>query len=326
MTVKLQSIRMSEPLIITDTPESVNGMPNLGQNSTWQSISYRDWNGPIKETWEAIGGNAEIMPMVRPGLKQWQQIMILDSSPISQVDGLRIMLQSGKSPPTPFACIAITGDGFHGNRGRPWHALEGNLHLTTLFSPNRSANEMGIGLSIVPSLAVVDSLDHFEGLRKKSKIKWVNDVLIDGKKVSGVITSTLTKSQNVEHAIFGIGVNIAATPLLTESKFVQVPTCLRETAPDTLITQQVFLPVLLESLIKRHKQLLDHGPKPLLSDYISYSCVIGRNVEIWEEHDNQNLAPKMLGRGNVENILQDLSIKLKNQPKPIQRGRLIFIN
>ena len=317
---------MSKSLIITDAPDLLTGMPNLGQKPQWQTIDHGDWLGTTKQTWKAIGGNLDTTPMALPGLESWQHIMVLANSPISQVDGLREMLQSGKSPPSPFACLAFTGDGFHGNRGRSWKALEGNLHLTALFSPNRPAQEIGLGLSILPSLAVVDSLNHFEGLSNTAQIKWVNDVLIADKKVSGVITSTLTKGENVEHAIFGIGVNIAATPSLTPGKFVQVPTCLREVSPDTIITQQVFLPVLLECLIKRHTQLLNQGPDPLLSDYIHQSGVIGRNVEIWEEPSSVTSDPVMIGRGNVENILPDLSIKLKNRSKPICRGRLILVN
>ena len=149
---------------------------------------------------------------------------------------------------------------------------------------------------------------------------------MSGKKVSGVITSTLTKGKNVEHVIFGIGVNIAATPSLNPGKFVQEPTSLREIFPDTIITQQTFLPVLLKCLNKRYNQLIDKGSEPLLSDYISQSCVIGRRVEIWEELTDSTSSSKILGRGIIENILPDLSIQLNNQIEPICRGRLIFVN
>ena len=317
---------MSKAVIITDTPNLLNGMPNLSQKTQWQSIDCRDWKGIMKKTWIAIGGNPEATPKSLSGLEPWRQIMVLANSPISQVDGLREMLKSEHSPPSPFACLAFTGEGFHGNRGRSWQAIEGNLHLTALFSPNLPAQELGIGLSIIPSLAVVDAFDHFEGLRKTAKIKWVNDVLLSGKKVSGVITSTLTKGKNVEHVIFGIGVNIAATPSLNPGKFVQEPTSLREIFPDTIITQQTFLPVLLKCLNKRYNQLIDKGSEPLLSDYISQSCVIGRRVEIWEELTDSTSSSKILGRGIIENILPDLSIQLNNQIEPICRGRLIFVN
>ena len=80
----------------------------------------------------------------------------------------------------------------------------------------------------------------------------VNDVLLDGRKVSGVITSTVTKGECIEHAVLGIGINIATTPNLPSGKFVQPPGSLRELAPDILITLPAILPVLLESLARRH--------------------------------------------------------------------------
>jgi len=79
-------------------------------------------------------------------------------------------------------------------------------------------------------------------------------------------------------------------------------------------------------LNKRYNQLIDKGSEPLLSDYISQSCVIGRRVEIWEELTDSTLSSKILGRGIIENILPDLSIQLNNQIEPICRGRLIFVN
>ena len=315
---------MTEPLIITDSPDSLSGLAGVASQNQWKPLSAGVWNPATKQAWQAVGGQPNAALVTLHGLAPWRQIMAVGRSPVSQVDGLREMLQSGQAPPTPFACLAFTGDGFHGNRGRPWQALEGNLHLTVLFSPNLPASELGVGLSIVPSLAVADALGQFDVLGQAVKIKWVNDVLLGGKKISGVITSTLTKGELIEHAILGIGVNIAATPELPPGQFVQPPVSLREAAPGALITLPIFLPVLLERLAKRHEQLLQHGPKSLLVDFIRLSSVIGRDVEIWEETAGETDSPTRLAEGQVETILPDLSLKLRGQPEPVQRGRLIF--
>ena len=149
-------------------------------------------------------------------------------------------------------------------------------------------------------------------------------MLLDSKKVSGVITSTLAKSELIEHTILGIGVNIAATPTLQPGLFVQPPVCLREAAPDALITLPVFLPVLLERLAKRHEQLLTAGLGPLLRDYTALSCVIGREVEIWEETAGETDSPNLITKGTVEAIHDDLALALKGQSEPVHRGRLVF--
>jgi len=317
---------MTDPLIITDHPQSLAGLAGLCPQTPWKPIDSANWSHATKKAWLAIGGTANAAPVTASGVAQWRQIMAVGRSPVSQFDGLRELIQAGQAPPTPFACIAFTGDGFHGNRGRPWQALEGNLHLTVLFSPNRPAREMGVGLSIVPSLAVADALSQFDALGKAISIKWINDILLDGKKVSGVITSTLAKGEQIEHAILGIGINIAATPTLTPGRFVQPPVSLREAAPDALITLPVFLPILLERLAKRHKQLLAAGPGPLLADYVARSCVIGRRVEIWEETAGEIDSPAVISTGRVETILADLALKLEGQAEPVRRGRLVFID
>ena len=145
---------MTDPLIITDSPESLAGLGGLIPKTPWKPIALSDWGDDTKRAWQAVGGAADAAPVTASGLVPWRQIMAVGRSPISQVDGLRELLQSGQAPPSPFACLAFTGDGFHGNRGRPWQALEGNLHLTVLFSPNRPARELGVGLSILPTVTL----------------------------------------------------------------------------------------------------------------------------------------------------------------------------
>jgi hypothetical protein len=58
----------------------------------------------------------------------------------------------------------------------------------------------------------------------------------------------VAKGECIEHAVLGIGVNVATTPEFPSGKFVQPPGSLRELAPDILITLPAMLAVLLESL------------------------------------------------------------------------------
>ena len=171
---------------------------------------------------------------------------------------------------------------------------------------------------------MVDALGQFDALGQAPRIKWVNDVLLGGRKVSGAITSTLARGDRIEHAVLGIGVNVATTPELPSGKFVQPPGSLRELAPDILITLPTLLSVLLESLAKRHEQLLELGPEVLHDDYLRHSCVIGREVEVWEETGGERDNAKLIASGRVADILPDLSLRLDGVAEPVSRGRLIF--
>ena len=314
----------SGSLIITDCPEALRGFAETGGQAGWEAAPFAQLSDNTRRAWQAVGGLGQAEIVRRSAPAPWRQIMAVGHSPISQVDGLRELLQTGAVPPTPFACLAVTGDNFHGNRGRPWRALEGNLHLTALFSPNRSARELGLGLSMLPTLAVVDALGQFDALGQAPRIKWINDVLLGGRKVSGVITSTVAKGECIEHAVLGIGVNVATTPEFPSGKFVQPPGSLRELAPDILITLPAMLSVLLENLARRHAQLLEHGPGALHADYVRHNCVIGREVEIWEETAGECDDAKLIARGRVTDILPNLSLRLDGVAEPVGRGRLIF--
>ena len=315
---------MTSSLIITDCPEALDGFAETGDQTGWIAADPLTLPADTRRAWQAVGGLGQARIVCRPAPSPWQQIMAIGHSAVSQVDGLRNLLQAGAAPPAPFACLAMTGDNFHGNRGRPWRALEGNLHLTALFSPNRLARQLGLGLSMLPTLAVVDALGQFDALGQAPRIKWVNDVLLGNRKVSGVITSTLTKGECIEHAVLGIGVNIATTPELPGGKFVQPPGSLRELAPDILITLPAMLSALLGSLARRHEQLLEHGPDTLHDDYVRHSCIIGRDVEIWEETAGEQEDAERLATGRVADIQPDLSLRLDGVAEPVRRGRLIF--
>jgi biotin-[acetyl-CoA-carboxylase] ligase BirA-like protein len=315
---------MPESLIITNCPEALDGFAETSGQVGWKAADLSRLPADTRRTWQAVGGLGQSDIVCREAPAPWRQIMAVGHSAVSQMDSIRALLQADTAPPTPFACLAVTGDNFHGNRGRPWRALEGNLHLTALFSPNRPTSELGLGLSMLPTLAVVDALGHFNAFGQAPRIKWVNDVLLGSRKVCGVITSTLAKGERIEHAVLGIGVNIAITPELPSGKFVQPPSSLHEFAPDTLITLPAILPILLKSLTNRHKQLLEHGPGALHNDYVHHSCVIGRKVEVWEETAGECDNAKLIASGRVTDILPDLSLRLDAVAEPVHRGRLIF--
>ena len=115
----------SGSLIITDCPEALRGFAETGGQAGWEAAPFAQLSDSTQRAWQAVGGLGQAEIVRRSAPAPWRQIMAVGHSAISQVDGLRELLQTGAVPPTPFACLAVTGDNFHGNRGRPWRALEG---------------------------------------------------------------------------------------------------------------------------------------------------------------------------------------------------------
>lgn len=99
-----------------------------------------------------------------------------------------------------------------GRRGREWESPDGNLAATLLIAPGVSAAEAA-RLSFVAALAVYDLATHYAP-RATIRVKWPNDVLVDGKKVSGILLES-SGSEGVDilpWLAIGIGVNLTHAP------------------------------------------------------------------------------------------------------------------
>jgi BirA family biotin operon repressor/biotin-[acetyl-CoA-carboxylase] ligase len=94
-----------------------------------------------------------------------------------------------------------------GRLGRSWTNPPGVLAVSVIIRPEMSRL---LRLGMVASLATSRCVDSATGL--KSVIKWPNDVLLRGKKISGILMESALRGQSVEWAIVGIGLNINLNP------------------------------------------------------------------------------------------------------------------
>ena len=92
-----------------------------------------------------------------------------------------------------------------GRNGREWASPRGGIWLSVILSSMLHPTKC-ISFSFGASLAVSEAITHCTGL--ESKLKWPNDVLIDGKKVSGVLVDASVNPSSIEYVIVGIGVNV----------------------------------------------------------------------------------------------------------------------
>lgn len=96
-----------------------------------------------------------------------------------------------------------------GRMGRNWSSPEGNLMTSLMCKPQCDLATMG-QLGFVAGLAVQASIQEMTSLR--AKLKWPNDVLIEGAKCAGILLETLSnEAQDIGLAI-GIGVNLQHHP------------------------------------------------------------------------------------------------------------------
>ena len=92
-----------------------------------------------------------------------------------------------------------------GRLGRKWVSPAGrNLYLSAVFCPEISPQESSV-FTFLASCALVDV---FSGYGVSAAIKWPNDILVGGRKISGVLTELGTSDGAVDYLVIGIGVNL----------------------------------------------------------------------------------------------------------------------
>jgi len=91
--------------------------------------------------------------------------------------------------------------------GRSWVNPPGVLAVSVILHPDMSKL---LRLTIIASLATSRAIEKTTGL--KTTIKWPNDVLISGKKVSGILIESALRGQSVDWAVVGIGINVNFDP------------------------------------------------------------------------------------------------------------------
>ena len=96
--------------------------------------------------------------------------------------------------------------GGRGRRGREWHTPKGHaIAMSFILKPELEA-EYASMLTLVQAMAVAKAIEEICGL--KAQIKWPNDVLINEKKVCGILTEMKMEGVNISSIIIGTGINV----------------------------------------------------------------------------------------------------------------------
>lgn len=93
-----------------------------------------------------------------------------------------------------------------GRRGRSWESPSGTgIFMTLMLKPEINPNNASM-LTLVAALAVAKAIKEVTGL--DAQIKWPNDIVINGKKICGILTEMSAQFDYINHIVIGIGINV----------------------------------------------------------------------------------------------------------------------
>lgn len=135
------------------------------------------------------------------------RVQVLGTTPSTQ-DLVHDLAQTGE--PEGLAIQALQQTKGRGRHGNLWTSPMGNLYMSVLLRPLCRADKAG-QMAFVAGVALSEAMDEVMESGPVKTLKWPNDVLVDGKKISGILLeSRLDAHGRVDYLVIGSGVNIFA--------------------------------------------------------------------------------------------------------------------
>ncbi len=187
----------------------------------------------------------------------------------STMEVARKKAQSGAKDGT--VIVASEQKAGRGRFARQWLSPPGSISLSVILRPDFASLTFMIMLSAV---AVAKTIEEVTSLQ--TQLKWPNDVLINGKKVCGILTESTLKGNRVDYVIIGIGINVnmrmAAYPEIAE-----IATSLSDEMGYDLLILNLLRKLLAE--LDDLYSLLPNG-EPIFSEWRQRMTMLDKRVQV----------------------------------------------
>ncbi|WP_026694849.1 biotin--[acetyl-CoA-carboxylase] ligase [Peribacillus kribbensis] len=159
---------------------------------------------------------------------------------------------------------------------RSWHSAKGKgIWMSLIIKPNIPMQKAP-QLTLLSAVAIVQAIEEVTPL--SPSIKWPNDILINGKKVTGILTELQAEADRIHSVIIGIGINVNQT-------LDDFPDEIRKTASSLSIeaASPFSRTILIQSFLKKFEVLyrlfLKEGFHPIKLLWESYAVSLGRQIK-----------------------------------------------
>lgn len=181
--------------------------------------------------------------------------------------------------PQGHAVIAEAQSAGRGRLGRPFFSPPyQNLYVSIVLRP-RLDTSAAATLLLAAGISVAETIAGLLQSSKGIEIKWPNDVLLNGRKTSGILMELGTEEARLSHAVLGIGVNLNVNPDLFPEEFRARATSLCGFS-GARVDRLEFTRLLFESLEATIEAHQEKGWESLVPRFESFFQMTGREVSI----------------------------------------------
>ena len=205
-----------------------------------------------------------------------------------------------------------------GRSGKKWESPVGGIWLSIILKPDIDPSKASI-ITLATGVAVAKTL---RGMNIDARIKWPNDILINKKKVCGILTEANAKFNTVDYVIVGVGIDTKLdTNILADDLREKTTSIIKETKIE--IKESEIIANFLNEFEEVYELFKDEKFDEILYDWRRMTQTIGKYVEIKQPLgkvyrgtavgiNNQGALILELGNGELKKIISGECILGKN--------------
>jgi len=193
-----------------------------------------------------------------------------------------------------------------GRKDRVWYSTkEQNLNFSILITNKKFFGKNFNIINFAASLAVAQAIENLYQIN--TNLKWPNDVLIQGKKVCGILLEASSQGSKIERLVIGIGVNV--NQISFQGSFNIEPTSIKLEANENIEREK-----LLAEILNLFEELLEKilvKPEDILRDWKTKCRMLGEKIAITDGETtkygifddlDENGFLLLKNKGNIEKI------------------------
>ena len=170
--------------------------------------------------------------------------------------------------------LANTQSSGRGRRGRKWVSPAGGIYMSLTLPLHESLTQPQ-ALSLVSAISVKQSLESWSQV--PIKLKWPNDLLVEGKKLAGILLELQT-SEPMDHIVFGVGINYSLTNAQKERIDREVAD-VKEITEKLPVREEIIVSI-CTNLIENARKFFNQGFDPFKRIWNASDYYLGSNIVI----------------------------------------------
>jgi len=165
-----------------------------------------------------------------------------------------------------------------GRLGRSWASPpKGGVYMSCMLKPDITPREIP-RITLLAAVAVTEAIRDFTGL--PAMIKWPNDVLINDRKVCGILTEMKAEQDGVAFVIVGIGVNVNTSRGQLPAGGSSLKEELKRISRRDSLSRLELVRKMLERLDEEYARLKEDGFAPIIERWRHLSAMLGSRVKV----------------------------------------------